>query len=102
MRISDWSSYVCSSDLLVRDLEGEGRQLPLLAVGVEAHRHRGAGGERGGEQFIGRRPGPAAADLDRLVGHETDAANRDLGLEATPAGGASDDARVGGLKIGRA
>ena len=48
-------------DDAVRGLDRERRQRPALALGIELQRHRGAGGERGGEQFIGRRAGAAAA-----------------------------------------
>src|SRR3546814_15977768 len=38
MRISDWSSDVCSSDLVAVDL---GRRLAAVVAGVPAGRHRG-------------------------------------------------------------
>src|SRR3546814_11362347 len=45
MRISDWSSDVCSSDLVAVDL---GRRLAAVVAGVPAGRHRGpAAGDPG-------------------------------------------------------
>src|SRR3546814_16885922 len=37
MRISDWSSYVCSSDLLKNTLEGAGYAIDLATDGEEGH-----------------------------------------------------------------
>src|SRR3546814_539898 len=37
MRISDWSSDVCSSDLMERDLDGETWALPDTVFGTDSH-----------------------------------------------------------------
>ena len=41
--------------------------VPVLAVGVHLHRHRGAGREAGGEQLLRARAGVVAALVPRLV-----------------------------------
>src|SRR3546814_6476021 len=57
MRISDWSSDVCSSDLDESSLE-----VDLLAMGLHAEH---VGGEGGLEQIGQRRGGPAVDQLSR-------------------------------------
>src|SRR3546814_13519271 len=85
MRISDWSSDVCSSDLVVRNAEvvhrehrdaGEGfvdfekvdiRKLPAYLVHQLGDRADGSGGELGGFLRVGR---DADRSEERRVGKE--------------------------------
>ena len=59
-------ALVARRDDLVGDLDPEAGQVPALAGGVEADGHRRARAERGRKQLIGRRAGPAAADVSRV------------------------------------
>src|SRR3546814_5863888 len=66
MRISDWSSDVCSSDLLDRLADGHERRLVRRWRGVEGADHRRAQHVAGG-QVIGRLGAAASGGVDRRV-----------------------------------
>src|SRR3546814_11449739 len=87
MRISDWSSDVCSSDLLVSP---KGRAIGAPASSVPAQRHRG-------ELVAPRRqmPPPNPAGAHQSSAHKTEYACRARGL-------AHSVAWLPGKEIGRA
>src|SRR3546814_7073653 len=108
MRISDWSSDVCSSDLLEREHEGAGALLRLellddavagaagQAAVVAGDRHAGGLGEVGGEALAPL--GEVGEDEDLLTGgeHRPD----DL-LESRELAGATGEGPTVVLVVGR-
>src|SRR6185437_8243551 len=68
------------------------RERPVVALCIDAHRHRRAGTERRQEQFIGRRAGVAPARAQWLVGAEDVMAGGDE-LRVRPVAALADDDR---------
>src|SRR3546814_11767312 len=68
MRISDWSSDVCSSDLtLNRDILPTGSELPKLPIGSELPKPPTPGAARRGEEASRRHEIQPAARLSRRL-----------------------------------
>src|SRR3546814_15989130 len=88
MRISDWSSDVCSSDLLTGDMRLDAR----VDVGEGADR----AGDCAGGDFLprGRHPLPAAGEFGISFGQLQAEGNR-FGMDAVAAADRSEETRVG-------
>src|SRR3546814_5437102 len=70
MRISDWSSDVCSSDLLARSslrLDTEAAAQPLLDLAIERKGITAASHERKGTQQVPMRTFPVGVDRYRAL-----------------------------------
>src|SRR3546814_10841603 len=84
MRISDWSSDVCSSDLALADLQPFGQRLGIVGVGGELvgpdllevepegerHHDRFEQPDRPGKMPVDRQPGEKAHRRDRGIDDE--------------------------------
>ena len=68
-------------DFFVAQANLRAQKRNLLEIGIEPHRHRGAGAERREQKIIGARPSVEAAVLDRLVGQQAMFAEDDLLLK---------------------
>src|SRR3546814_20679482 len=93
MRISDWSSDVCSSDLLVPLVEALKMPIVPIGVGAQAATYRRIQLPAGTKRFLA-----AVADRCHSVGvrgHYSAEALHDAGIKNVPVIGRSEARRVG-------
>src|SRR3546814_11769860 len=90
MRISDWSSDVCSSDLLMREEARDEAEQNLLRAATQAQRWSGK------TPVVYVREGTAVEELIALIDEDEDVALLILGADVGPQGPGRTAERRGG------